>query len=84
MAHGHELACHGWHHVDMTVLGPSVGPKPRVRGNALRNAIFLRRTGSWMLDTVDRLLSEFGGRIVTSGESAASVARMEPGAWTNC
>ena len=23
VAHGHELACHGWHHVDMTVLGPS-------------------------------------------------------------
>jgi len=43
-----------------------VGPRPRAGGSALRNAIFLRRTGPWMMRVVDRLLRRYEGRILTA------------------
>lgn len=51
-----------------------VGSKPRADGHPVRNASFLRRTGPWMLRAADQILGQFAGRIITSGESAASVA----------
>ena len=42
------------------------GPRPKPDGHWLRNAVFLRRTGPWMLDAVERLLREFEGRVLTA------------------
>jgi peptidoglycan/xylan/chitin deacetylase (PgdA/CDA1 family) len=50
-----------------------VGPRPRPDGQWLRNAVFLRHTGPWMLHKLDRILRHFQGRIVTSGETASRV-----------
>jgi len=47
-----------------------VAPRPPARANRLKSAIFYRRTGDWMLGTVDRLLRRFDGRVITAGEAA--------------
>jgi peptidoglycan/xylan/chitin deacetylase (PgdA/CDA1 family) len=47
-----------------------VGQRPPVDGHWLRNAIFLRRTGRWMLDAVDRIITRYRDRIVTGREAA--------------
>jgi peptidoglycan/xylan/chitin deacetylase (PgdA/CDA1 family) len=47
-----------------------VGPRPPSTGSRLKSAIFLRRTGPWMMETVDRLLSRFSGRVLTAREAA--------------
>jgi peptidoglycan/xylan/chitin deacetylase (PgdA/CDA1 family) len=41
-----------------------VGPRPHPRGHRLRNAVFLRHTGEWMMGAVERLLQRFHDRIV--------------------
>ncbi len=41
-----------------------VGPRPRPQGHRLRNAVFLRRTGPWMMRAVERLLRRFHDRVV--------------------
>ena len=48
-----------------------VGPRPPAGGPRWKSALFLRRTGPWMLRTVDRLLTAFEGRVITAGEAAA-------------
>ncbi len=47
-----------------------VGQRPVVEGHRLRNAVFLRRTGPWMLDAVDRIIGRFRDRIVTGRQAA--------------
>jgi len=47
-----------------------VGTRPKAEGHRLRNALFLRRTGPWMMRAVERILRRFQGRIVTARESA--------------
>jgi peptidoglycan/xylan/chitin deacetylase (PgdA/CDA1 family) len=47
-----------------------VGPRPRPHGHRLKNALFLRHTGGWMMRAVERILQLYAGRIVTAGESA--------------
>jgi peptidoglycan/xylan/chitin deacetylase (PgdA/CDA1 family) len=47
-----------------------VGPRPPAAGARLKSAIFLRRTGPWMLHTIDRLLRRFKGRVMTAREAA--------------
>jgi peptidoglycan/xylan/chitin deacetylase (PgdA/CDA1 family) len=51
-----------------------LGHRPAVSGHWLRNTIFLRRTGEWMVRAVDRLLDEHASRIVTASEAAAGLA----------
>ena len=51
-----------------------VGPRPRPAGHPLKNAVFLRHTGPWMMRAVERILRHFEGRIVTARESAATLA----------
>lgn len=48
-----------------------VGPRPQPEGHVIRNRIFLRRTGPWMLKSLERILQEFDGRILTGRECAA-------------
>jgi len=43
-----------------------VGPRPTPHGHWLRNAIFLRHTGPWMLNAVERILQQFDGRVMTA------------------
>jgi len=52
-----------------------VGQRPRPDGHPLRNRLFLRRTGPWMLDRVERIIRCFDGRIITARESAESLTR---------
>ena len=47
-----------------------VGGRPPVDGRAVRNAIFFRRIGPWMLRAVDRILTRFEGRVVTAEQCA--------------
>jgi hypothetical protein len=47
-----------------------VGPKPRPEGHRVKNAIFLRRTGPWMMRAVEAILTQFEGRVRTAGECA--------------
>lgn len=47
-----------------------IAPRPRVTGHRVRDAVFLRHTGQWMLDAVERILRAFGGRVITSSEAA--------------
>jgi peptidoglycan/xylan/chitin deacetylase (PgdA/CDA1 family) len=47
-----------------------VGDRPAVGSNALKARIFHRRTGPWMLNAVDKLLTLFSGRTVTAREAA--------------
>jgi peptidoglycan/xylan/chitin deacetylase (PgdA/CDA1 family) len=47
-----------------------IGPRPPRPGSRLRNALFLRRTGPWMLSAVERILDRYAGRIVTVREAA--------------
>lgn len=48
-----------------------VGPRPPSSGPLWKSALFLRNTGPWMLQAVDRLLTKFAGRVITAGEAAA-------------
>jgi peptidoglycan-N-acetylglucosamine deacetylase len=48
-----------------------VGARPPSTGGRVKSAIFLRRTGPWMLGAVDRLLSRFSRRVITAAEAAA-------------
>jgi peptidoglycan/xylan/chitin deacetylase (PgdA/CDA1 family) len=41
-----------------------VGPRPHPSGHRLRNAVFLRHTGPWMMRAVERIVSRFHDRIV--------------------
>jgi peptidoglycan/xylan/chitin deacetylase (PgdA/CDA1 family) len=41
-----------------------VGPRPRPEGHRLRNSIFLRHTGPWMMRAVERVLQRYRDRIV--------------------
>jgi len=50
-----------------------VGPRPRPQGHRLRNAVFLRHTGPWMMGAVERILRRFHGRIVPAGVVAEDV-----------
>jgi peptidoglycan/xylan/chitin deacetylase (PgdA/CDA1 family) len=50
-----------------------VAPAPAAAGDGWRRALFYRRTGPWMLDAVDRILTRFRGRVVTAREAAARV-----------
>jgi len=47
-----------------------VGPRPRPHGHRLRNAVFLRHTGAWMMNAVERLLRHFHERIVPASTVA--------------
>jgi len=47
-----------------------VGRKPAPDGHALRNAIFLRHTGPWMMNAVSGLLTAFAGRLTTARDLA--------------
>jgi hypothetical protein len=56
-----------------------IGPRPPSAGSAVKSAIFLRRTGPWMLRTVDRLLTRFEGRIITARDAAERAqVRLKP------
>jgi peptidoglycan/xylan/chitin deacetylase (PgdA/CDA1 family) len=54
-----------------------VGPPPRPAGHALKNAIFLRRTGPWMMRAVEKILEQFAGRILTAKACAEKFIREE-------
>jgi peptidoglycan/xylan/chitin deacetylase (PgdA/CDA1 family) len=43
-----------------------VGERPRPEGHGLRNAVFLRHTGPWMMRAVERILEQFQGRVLTA------------------
>jgi peptidoglycan-N-acetylglucosamine deacetylase len=47
-----------------------VGTRPPSSGSSLKSAIFLRRTGPWMMESIERLLERFEGRIMTAAEAA--------------
>ena len=47
-----------------------VGPRPRTDGSRVRNAVFLRRTGPWMMRAVDRILTQHRGGVLTARECA--------------
>ena len=47
-----------------------LAPRPRAAGHRVRDAVFLRHTGQWMRDAVERILKAFSGRIMTSREAA--------------
>ncbi len=49
-----------------------VAPRPPAAGRTWRTALFYRRTGRWMLDAVDRILTRFRGRVVTAREAAGA------------
>ena len=55
-----------------------VGARPPVDGHRLRNAIFLRRTGPWMLRTVDRIVGHFHDRVVTGRAAAEALIERSP------
>ena len=50
------------------------GARPRVDGHWLRNRIFLRRMGPWLLHRMDRLLTAHRERIITAGEAVHRLA----------
>ncbi len=50
------------------------GARPRVDGHWLRNRIFLRRMGPWLLHRMDRLLTAHRARIITAGEAVHRLA----------
>lgn len=43
-----------------------VGARPKAEGHRIKNALFLRRTGPWMMRAVERILEEYKGRILTA------------------
>ncbi len=47
-----------------------VGDRPQPLGHPVKNAVFLRHTGPWMMRAVECLLEQFDGRIRTAGECA--------------
>ena len=49
-----------------------IGPRPPRPGSRLRNALFLRHTGPWMLAAVQRIVERYAGRIITVREAAES------------
>lgn len=51
-----------------------VGARPRPEGQWLRNAVFLRHTGPWMMRAVDRILRQFEGRVLTARACADAFA----------
>jgi hypothetical protein len=51
-----------------------VAPKPPLADQGLRSTLFYRRSGAWMLNAVDRILTRFNGRVVPVRECAASVS----------
>ena len=59
--------CHPW----------EIGPRPPREGHRLKNAIFLRHTGPWMVRALERILHHFRGRVVTAGEVARQVLLAE-------
>ncbi len=54
-----------------------VGPRPRPQGHRLRNAIFLRHTGPWMMNAVESLLRRFHERVVPARAIAEAVLDAE-------
>jgi hypothetical protein len=52
-----------------------VGRRPRPQGHSLRNALFLRRTGPWMMRSVERLVKTYAGNIITVRESAEALLK---------
>ena len=54
-----------------------IGARPPAEGHWLKNAIFLRRTGRWMHDAVDRILATFEGRVVTAERAARKFLEAE-------
>ncbi len=55
-----------------------VAERPVASGGDVRNRVFFRRTGPWMLDAVKRLFAEFRGRTATAGEVAAGLREGPP------
>lgn len=53
-----------------------VASLPAAVGTGWRQAVFYRRTGQWMLDAVDQILTRFRGRIITAGEAAMRARTM--------
>jgi hypothetical protein len=47
-----------------------VAPPPAAAGQGWRRRVFYRRTGPWMLNAVDRILTEFRGRVATARQVA--------------
>jgi hypothetical protein len=43
---------------------------PQGNSHSLKSRLFLRRTGPWMLNAVDRMLSAFSGRVMTARDAA--------------
>jgi peptidoglycan/xylan/chitin deacetylase (PgdA/CDA1 family) len=43
-----------------------VGRRPDPTGHWLRNSIFLRHTGPWMMRAVERIIEQFDGRVLTA------------------
>ncbi len=54
-----------------------VGARPRPEGHRLRNALFLRHTGVWMMRAVERIVEHFETRIATAREIAETVLRAD-------
>jgi peptidoglycan/xylan/chitin deacetylase (PgdA/CDA1 family) len=51
-----------------------VGQRPHPTGHWLRNRIFLRHTGPWMMRSVERILRQFEGRVLTARACAEAFA----------
>jgi peptidoglycan/xylan/chitin deacetylase (PgdA/CDA1 family) len=50
---------------------------PALAERSWKHAVFYRRTGRWMLDAVDRILTHFQGRVITARAAADRVLRAE-------
>jgi peptidoglycan/xylan/chitin deacetylase (PgdA/CDA1 family) len=55
-----------------------LGDRPPVQGHFVRNLIFLRRTGPWMMGALERLLDEHGHRVITAAQAAAKLTSAAP------
>jgi peptidoglycan-N-acetylglucosamine deacetylase len=47
-----------------------VARRPAGGRTSVRHALFMRRTGAWMLRAVDRILERFAGRVITARQAA--------------
>ncbi|MEX2288083.1 MAG: polysaccharide deacetylase family protein [Planctomycetaceae bacterium] len=50
-----------------------IGPRPNRPAPSWKSRLFLRRTGPWFSNALERILRAFSGRIVTVGEVAATL-----------
>jgi peptidoglycan/xylan/chitin deacetylase (PgdA/CDA1 family) len=56
-----------------------VGPRPNAGGSRLKNAVFLRHTGPWMMRAVERILQQYEGRVLTARACADQLLKIDSG-----